>query len=131
MIVGFFAVDRLARLWLARDRRWYFKHHWLDFALLAAVPLIYIAALELRGTALNAGMLYLVTTQVYILATLVIRAVELNLRLSGSGIPPAAAADRQLRPAGPGRLRPADAPRRRAAATSIPTGATATPCSPR
>ncbi len=88
VIVGFFAFDRLARLWLARDRRWYLKHHWLDFALLAAVPGIYITALELRGTALNAGMLYLLTTQVYILATLVIRAVNLNLRLSGSGIPP-------------------------------------------
>lgn len=88
VIVGFFAADRLARLGLARDRRWYFRHHWLDFVLLAAVPLIYIAALELRGSALNAGMLYLVTTQVYILSTLVIRAVNLNLRLSGSGIPP-------------------------------------------
>jgi len=88
VIVGFFAADRLVRLWLARDRRWYFRHHWLDIALLTAVPVIYIAALELRGSALNAGMLYLVTTQVYILATLVIRAVGLNLKLSGSGIPP-------------------------------------------
>jgi len=88
IIVGFFAADRLLRLWLARDRRWYLTHHWLDFALLAALPLVLFAAYELRSHAFSTGMLYLVITQVYILATLVLRAVGLNLKLSGSGIPP-------------------------------------------
>lgn len=88
IMVGIFAAERLTRLAMARDRRWYLKHHWFDFALLASVPLVFFAVFELRGSALNAGMLYLVTTQVYILATLAVRAVGLNLKLSGSGIPP-------------------------------------------
>ena len=88
IIVAFFAAERITRLLLARDRGWYFRHHWFDYALLVGVPLVYVAVLELRGPALNAGMLYLVTTQVYIFATLAVRAVGLNLRLSGSGVPP-------------------------------------------
>ncbi len=88
VIVGLFAAERLARLWLARDRLRHLRHHWFEYALLAVVPLVYIVEWELRGRVLSAGVIFLVTTQVYILATLVIRAVGLNLRLSGSGIPP-------------------------------------------
>jgi Trk-type K+ transport system membrane component len=88
VIVGLFAAERLVRLWLARDRRWYLGHHWFEYALLALVPLVYIIEWKLRRSVLSASVLFLVTTQVYILAVLVIRALGLNLRLSGSGIPP-------------------------------------------
>ncbi len=87
IIVGLFVLDRVVRLLIATHKRWYLKQNWLDFALLA---LLGASALVLfnYGRILSVSALYVIISEAYILIALILRLVGVNIRLSGSGIPP-------------------------------------------
>ncbi|MCD4825127.1 MAG: hypothetical protein K8S55_11000 [Phycisphaerae bacterium] len=89
IIVGWFILDRIAHIFLARSRWAYVKSNWLDHIFI----LLFLVAIALtfhfnRRAAVSAGALYLIITQVYLLAALGLRAVSANLKLAGSGLPP-------------------------------------------
>ncbi|MCE5325853.1 MAG: hypothetical protein LLG01_05510 [Planctomycetaceae bacterium] len=91
VIVAIFVLDRLARLFLARNRRAYMRDKLADFALMAAAAIAMIVA-ELLGHSgreiVSLGTFYVLITQVYLLASLLARGVSLNLRFAASGIAP-------------------------------------------
>ncbi|MBN1555485.1 MAG: hypothetical protein JXA11_12125 [Phycisphaerae bacterium] len=88
-IVIFFLLDRLLRLLLAWNRRRYFRNNWLDYALMVLFLAAMVIAYQNHRNVMSAGALFLIITQVYMLAVLVLRAVGANLALAGSGLPPA------------------------------------------
>jgi len=90
VIVAIFVLDRFARLALAQWRWGYFRQNWIDFALISAAAAAAAASYRLRGRGgvVSAGALYVIITQVYILAALLIRGVNMNLQFAGSGIHP-------------------------------------------
>ena len=88
VIVGIFVLDRIARLVLARAKLAYLRENWIDFALIVAGLITVVISTRFRGRVLSAGQLYVIITQVYILISLIIRAVNVNLRFAGSGIHP-------------------------------------------
>lgn len=88
IIVGMFILDRLARLALATKRRDYFRENWLDYALMVLLGVAMFVTYELGRDLVSAGALYVIITQGYMAAVLVLRAVSANIRLAGSGLPP-------------------------------------------
>ncbi|MBN1942226.1 MAG: hypothetical protein JW849_02930 [Phycisphaerae bacterium] len=88
-IVVFFLLDRLVRLLLAWDRWKYFKSNWLDYVLMVFFIAAMLAVYQYRRDLVSAGALFLIITQVYMLAVVVLRGVGANLMLAGSGLPPA------------------------------------------
>jgi len=80
-----FFLDRLARLAIASGKLAYIRENVVDFTLMAVAA--GVVAINFR-TVLRAGALYVIVTHGYILVTLVLRAVSLNLRFAGSGIHP-------------------------------------------
>jgi len=92
-VVLIFVLDRLARMSAARQWRQYLRKNIVDFALIA-VMLVAVAAGyafrdRIRGSVFSFAALYVVITQAFILLLLLVRVVDLNVRLTGSGIPPA------------------------------------------
>ena len=87
-IVIFFLLDRLLRLLLSWDRRTYFKSNWLDYALMVLFLAAMVVAYRYHQKLMSAGALFLIITQVYMLAVLVLRGAGANLALAGSGVPP-------------------------------------------
>jgi trk system potassium uptake protein TrkH len=87
-IVIFFLLDRLLRLMLAWDRKGYLKTNWLDYVLMVLFLAAMVVAYQSHKKLVSAGALFLIITQVYMLAVLVLRAVGANLALAGSGLPP-------------------------------------------
>ncbi|MCK5557559.1 MAG: hypothetical protein KAJ01_04235, partial [Candidatus Hydrogenedentes bacterium] len=69
-------------------KRGYMKDNWLDYALIVLFVLTVGVAYQYRRNMFSAGALFVIITQVYLLAMLVLRAVSANLRLAGSGLPP-------------------------------------------
>ena len=88
VVVAMFILDRIVRLESARNRRAYMKDNWVDFALLTLAALAVGVGRQLHGTVLSAGTLYVIITQAYILISLVLRGVSVNLDFAGSGAPP-------------------------------------------
>jgi trk system potassium uptake protein TrkH len=88
MVVAVFIADRIIRLLLAREHLKYLRENWTDFALMG-VAVIVLGVYSRNGEVLSASAIYVVVTQVYILAALIIRGVNLNLRFADSGIHPA------------------------------------------
>lgn len=86
-VVALFILDRLVRLELSVDRAAYLSENWVDFALMAAAAAA-IAILPSEAKVISAGAVYLVITQAYILITLVMRGVSVNLDVASSGLPP-------------------------------------------
>jgi len=85
-VVAVFVLDRFVRVLLARRRGDFLRENWVDFLLmfLAAAAV----AISFRWQIVSAGALYVVITQAYILAVLILRAVSVNLSFAGSGIHP-------------------------------------------
>ena len=85
-VVAVFVLDRFARVALARRRGDFLRENWVDFLLmfLAASAV----AISFRWQIVSVGALYVVVTQAYILAVLILRAVSVNLSFAGSGIHP-------------------------------------------
>ncbi len=88
LVVAVFIADRLLRLALAVNRRRHLRENWIDFALMALAGAVIAGSFRLRVTVVSAGAFYVLVTQVYILVTLVVHAVAMNLRFAGSGIHP-------------------------------------------
>jgi trk system potassium uptake protein TrkH len=86
-VVAIFILDRLVRLELSIDRVAYFRENWLDFALMFAAG-VAVAVAPIEAKVLSAGAVYLVITQGYILVSLVLRGVSVNLDFASSGLPP-------------------------------------------
>ena len=87
-VLGAFVLDRVGRLLLSRRRRLFLKENWIDFALMGGAVVVALAARRLQTRVLSAAALYVIVTQVYILAVLVVRAVGLQVRVAGTGIHP-------------------------------------------
>ena len=83
-----FILDRFARLALAESRRGYLTENWLDFALIAVLAVVGAVVFRLRGKFLSVSALYIAITQIYILLTLLLHAVSVNLRFADSGVHP-------------------------------------------
>ncbi len=88
IVVGVFIADRAVRFLLPRRKAEYFRQNWLDAALIALAVLAFVIGPRISGHVLPAGALYVIITQAYILLALTVRAMNVNLRFAGSGIPP-------------------------------------------
>ncbi|MEE8450006.1 MAG: molybdopterin cofactor-binding domain-containing protein, partial [Thermodesulfobacteriota bacterium] len=66
----------------------YLRENWTDFALMVVAAIV-LAGYARYGEVLSAGAIYVIVTQIYILAALIIRGVNVNLRFADSGIQPA------------------------------------------
>ena len=86
--VAVFIADRFIRLLAARNRLQYLRENWTDFALMGVAAVV-LGGYARYGEVLSAGAIYIIVTQVYILAALIIRGVNVNLRFADSGIHPA------------------------------------------
>jgi len=86
-VVAIFILDRLVRLELSINRLAYFRENWLDFALMFAAAAA-VAVSQIEAKVLSAVAVYLVVTQGYILASLILRGVSVNLDFASSGLPP-------------------------------------------
>ncbi|MFW6133589.1 MAG: TrkH family potassium uptake protein [Planctomycetota bacterium] len=87
-VVVVFSLDRLLRVALAPRKRAYLADNWIDFALILVAAAALLVAGYVRGDIVSLGALYVIITQGYILLSLIIRAVNVNLQVAGSGIPP-------------------------------------------
>ncbi len=87
-IVGYFILDRLARLLLAKNRKDYFKANWVDYLLIVLFFQALWITYRYEHDVVGAGLLFVIVTQIYMLAMLVLRAAGANIRLAGSGLPP-------------------------------------------
>jgi trk system potassium uptake protein TrkH len=88
IIVGWFILDRLLRLGLARQRLRYLRENWLDFVLIALFFAAVAITWQYRPKLLAAGVLFVIITQGYLLAVVLLRGVSANIILAGSGLPP-------------------------------------------
>ena len=88
VVVAVFVVDRVGRVFLARRRLDYLGENWTDFALMGVAAVVLVGFARF-GEVMSAGAIYVIVSQVYILAALIIRGVNLNLRFTDSGIHPA------------------------------------------
>ena len=88
IVVTVFIADRFIRLLVSRDYLKYLRENWTDFALMGVAG-AFLAGYSHYGKVLSAGAIYVIVTQVYILAALIIRGVNVNLRFADSGIHPA------------------------------------------
>ena len=89
-IVGVFVGDRLLRLALARRRLRYLRENWIDYVLIVLAGTAMAFAPQFETSVLPAAAIFVIITQVYLLVALILRAVSINLSLSGSGIRPSA-----------------------------------------
>ncbi len=89
-VLGAFVLDRFARLLLSNDRKGFFRENFWDFALMlaAATTVVAIVTGQIELKLLSAATLYVVITQVYILAVLVIRTIGFQFKVAGAGIHP-------------------------------------------
>ena len=88
VLVGLFVADRFARLLVTANRKGYLRSNWIDFVLMAIAAVVVLIGSQLQLRVISAATLYVVVTQVYILGTLALRTLTLNLKLADSGIHP-------------------------------------------
>jgi trk system potassium uptake protein TrkH len=88
VIVAVFVADRLLRFLLAENRRRFLRENWIDFALMAVAAAVIALRAQWQVTVLSAGMFYILVTQAYILARLIVHGASANLRFAGGGIHP-------------------------------------------
>lgn len=86
-VLATFVLDRALRLVLSVDRRHFLKENWIDFALIVGA-IAAAAVFELYFKVLSAAAVYVVITQVYILAALALRTAGFHVKVAGSGIHP-------------------------------------------
>ena len=88
LVVALFVLDRFIRAAMARRRREYLRNNWTDFALIALAAAAAIIGARYYPKILSAGALYVLITQAYLLAALILRGLSMNLHFAGSGIHP-------------------------------------------
>ncbi len=91
VVLAVFVLNRLGHLALGPARKKFLKDNSIDFALMlvAAVIAVLVMTGRLQLRLLPAATVYVIITQVYILAALVIRTAGFQFRIAESGIPPA------------------------------------------
>lgn len=87
VLVGWFVLDRLLRVGLAWNRRRFLRDNWVDYVLLGALAVSLVLVYEFPRNVVGVGALYVVVTQAYLLASLLVRAVNAHIRIAGSGLP--------------------------------------------
>jgi len=87
-VVAIFMLDRLVRLELSADRPAFFRENSVDFALMFIAGAAIAIGPHIKTDVLSAGAVYLVITQAYILLSLVLRGVSVNMDFASSGLPP-------------------------------------------
>ncbi len=89
-VLGAFVLDRFARLMLVGDRRRFLRENWIDFALMLVATAATVAVVtgQVQIRLLSAAAVYVVITQVYILAVLIVRTVGFQFKVAGAGIHP-------------------------------------------
>ncbi|MCP4376329.1 MAG: hypothetical protein GY794_09165, partial [bacterium] len=87
-VVVIFVSDRFIRLLLSRAYLKFLRENWTDFALMG-IAMIFLLVYSRYGEVLSAGAIYVIVTQIYLLVSLIIRGVNVNLRFADSGIHPA------------------------------------------
>ena len=89
-VLGAFVLDRLVRLVLAERRGEFLRENWIDFALIAAAMVAAGAVYtgRLRFHVISAAAVYVVITQMYILAALALRTAGLHVKVAASDIHP-------------------------------------------
>lgn len=90
-VMTIFVLDWLVRLLIAPQRLAYVRKAWIDLGLALAaiggITISYLMRESFQGI-LSAGALYVVIAQGYILVSLILRAVTVNMLISESGIHP-------------------------------------------
>lgn len=85
-----FALDRILRVIFAKRSGLYFRRNWLDFGIIGLALMALAAGPLIIGEDLaKIAILNLTVAQVYILFSLVLRAMGLNVRIADAGIHPA------------------------------------------
>jgi len=87
-VLALFILDRIGRLVLADDRLEHLRENWLDFALILVLAAAGAMVLRLQDKFLSVTALYIAITQVYILVTILLRALSVNLHFADSGVHP-------------------------------------------
>ena len=87
-VLALFILDRIGRLVLAEDRLRHLRENWLDFALILVLVAAAAMLFRLRDKFLSVTALYIAITQVYILVTILLRALSVNLHFADSGVHP-------------------------------------------
>ena len=89
-VLGAFVLVKFLRLGMSPARWQFLRHNWLDFALVAAAAGVAVAVHtgKLHSRFLSVATMYIIITQVYILAVLVTRLVGFQVKVAGSGIHP-------------------------------------------
>ena len=88
VVVALFILDRVVRLELAQGQSAYLRENWVDFALMVIAAAAITVGQRLYGSILSAGAMYVIITQAYILVSLILRGVSVNLDFAGSGVHP-------------------------------------------
>jgi trk system potassium uptake protein TrkH len=82
-VLGVFMLDRVLRLLLTDDRREYLRENWIDYALVAAAAVVAFLYDEYRFKVLAAATVYVIITQIYIVAALGLRVAGFPARAIG------------------------------------------------
>ncbi|HNX26340.1 MAG TPA: potassium transporter TrkG [Phycisphaerae bacterium] len=88
VVVLVFILDRFLRLMISRSRLEYLKDNWLDFTLIFLLIVAGLVIYRYKGDLLSAGVLYILVTQIYLLAVLILRVISAHYLIAGSGLPP-------------------------------------------
>ena len=88
-VLGYFLADKLIRFLISADRWAYLKHIWLHLVLIVLVVAVILFVRRLGYRFASVGMIYITIVQAYILGLLGLNLLQLNVRLSESGLPPA------------------------------------------
>ena len=88
-VLAYFLADKLIRFLISADRWAYLRHIWLHLVLIVLVVAAILFARRLGYRFASAGMVYITIVQAYILGLLGLNLLQLNVRLSESGLPPA------------------------------------------
>lgn len=89
-VLAAFVLDRFTRLAISLDKRRFLRENWIDFVLIMALAVAIIAVVtgHLHIRLLSAAAVYVIITQFYILATLIVRTITFQFRIAGAAIPP-------------------------------------------
>ncbi|MFP4104952.1 MAG: TrkH family potassium uptake protein [Phycisphaerae bacterium] len=88
VIIVVFVLDRVLRLVFSRAPLEYLKENWIDFGLIAGAVVVIAISYQMRLKVVSVGTLYVFISQAYILITLLLRGITVNIRLAESGLPP-------------------------------------------
>ena len=90
--LGVFVLDRFLRLALEADRREFFRHNSIDFLLMLAAVAAFVLLWDHRDRVLQAAVIYVIITQLYLLGAMMAQAAGNYLADRRTGVNPLALA---------------------------------------